>query len=95
MQIPSVYHDRTANGLRLRYFTATKAMEYFLPSETLRQRDPKTGELLSRSTSSASSPIVKIDLKGVYGVGVSWSDRSDIYSYDTLKEISESLNLSQ
>jgi DUF971 family protein len=52
----------------------------------LRNYDPKTGKLFQQTTAS-SLPIQKIETKGTYGVGITWKDRSDIYTYDILKEI--------
>lgn len=36
--------------------------------------------------------ISKIDLKGAYGVGIVWADRSDIFPFDILKEIVDELD---
>ena len=85
-----MYHDKASNGIRLRYFTADKAFEYYLKSEELRVRDAKTGTTIIDSADNEVNRIIKhIELKGSYGVGIVWNDRTDIYPFDILKEICE------
>jgi hypothetical protein len=53
-------------------------------------RDAKTGATITDCADNEVNRIIKhIELKGSYGVGIVWNDRTDIYPYDILKEICE------
>mmetsp|Transcript_18140 Transcript_18140/g.17475 ORF Transcript_18140/g.17475 Transcript_18140/m.17475 type:complete len:561 (+) Transcript_18140:74-1756(+) len=84
-------------GLVVRYYTATKALEYIIPAIELRLRDPSTGSLLANHLALRNKLEVGgveplfIDFKGNYGIAINWNDGyfQDIYPYDVLKELGE------
>lgn len=43
MQLPQLAYIEKRNEIILRYYTATQAIEYRLPSSSLRYHDPLTG----------------------------------------------------
>lgn len=74
--------------LRLRYFTASSASEHNLAVEQLRGVDPATGKGREIVLKSSTVSIARLELKGRYGVGITWSDgASEIYSYSVLREL--------
>lgn len=85
--IPSVSLEAQGKVLRLRYFTASSASEHNLNAEQLRGVDPATGKPREIPVKSSVS-IARMELKGHYGVGITWSDgASEIYSYSVLREL--------
>lgn len=85
----------------LRYFTVSQAIEYAIPKDELRMRDPKSGKRLINSDQMKSSLVGVIpthfDFKGHYGVAINWSDGfyADIFPYDVLKLIAEEMSTSR
>lgn len=79
----------------LRYFTPSQAVEYLIPHEELRVRDPNTGKVVRGEDKQKYKDItpVKFDSKGNYGVGIVWSDGhyADIFKYDVLKSIADEI----
>jgi DUF971 family protein len=99
-QVPSISLSSSGEQVLLRYYTASRTVEFALPSEELRLRDPMTGRprpLLPGSTAEEARAQLKgvrpvrFDHKGHYGVAVVWSDGhfADIFPYDILRSIAE------
>jgi Mrp family chromosome partitioning ATPase/DUF971 family protein len=87
--IPAVLIEKDGSGLRLRYFEATDNSEFRVPISALKAIDPSNGN--SREVKSSNKlTIDRVEMKGQYGVGVTWSDGLvDIYRYDVLKGIAQ------
>eukprot|EP00598_Pedospumella_elongata_P002446 CAMPEP_0184979662 /NCGR_PEP_ID=MMETSP1098-20130426/9857_1 /TAXON_ID=89044 /ORGANISM="Spumella elongata, Strain CCAP 955/1" /LENGTH=572 /DNA_ID=CAMNT_0027502991 /DNA_START=34 /DNA_END=1753 /DNA_ORIENTATION=- len=88
--VPSVSYSKHRGVLLLRYFTASQAVEYAIPAQELRMRDPMTGKTRSLPSSAVEDAYpTAFDLKGHYGVSIVWSDGhfADIYPYDVLRDI--------
>lgn len=81
--------EKDGSGLRLRYFEATDNSEFRVPISALKAIDPSNGN--SREVKSSNKlTIDRVEMKGQYGVGVTWSDGLvDIYRYDVLKGIAQ------
>ena len=86
--VPSVTFVE-GRGIVLRYFTPSHAIEYSIAPSELRCRDPKTGGIITDSSSFKNIKPLHFDFKGNYGVAIYWSDGhyADIYPYDVLKKI--------
>eukprot|EP01039_Chlorochromonas_danica_P000382 gene382-415_t len=99
--IPSFRWEEERQGLRLRYFTAARAFEYFIPASVLEVVDAETGTLPSesssmtaasgRGTGSSSSKVLGVEAKGHYGLSVIWKHQTKIFPFDVLKMIADSL----
>lgn len=90
-------YSRARDVLILRYFTASQAIEYAIPSAELRARDPMSGQVrtpLPGSPSSEGAYPTTLDLKGQYGVAIVWSDGhfADIYPYEVLRKIAQDIS---
>lgn len=86
----------------MRYFLPSHALEFNIPLEQLRTRDPQTGLILPTYEKQTKeqiqatfndTTITKLDFKGAYGVAFVWSDGhyADIFPFDTLRKIGEEL----
>lgn len=75
----------------MRYFGSTDSSEYSIPVQALKKIEPNTGNLLVGDLKiSPAIAIQRIEMKGLYGVGVTWSDgQVDIYRYDVLKGLAQ------
>jgi Mrp family chromosome partitioning ATPase/DUF971 family protein len=87
--IPSVSYIEN-RGVVLRYFSPASAVEFVIPKEELRKRDPRTGALKLNSPSmilngsmhtsiidvksTRTATPVHFDVRGNYGVAITWSD---------------------
>lgn len=86
--------------LRLCYFSMAGNQEVLLPASALRAVDPSNGVKLSDHKQETSHinrlsnvTITRSELKGMYGVSITWSDqRVDIYRYDVLRDLGVSLS---
>lgn len=64
--------------------------ESTIPVEALKIVHPRTGMAQTDIKVPSNLRIERIELKGLYGIGVSWSDgQVDIYPYDVLKGLAQ------
>jgi hypothetical protein len=66
-----------------RFFSEHGALQVSIPPETLRARDPKTGEIMDNGNSEIVQHVPKLfparlDPKGRYGYSVQWADGATI-----------------
>jgi hypothetical protein len=88
LTIPSVSVVDQGKRIRIRYFTTTQASEYILTAEELKRYEASTGTIRKESNSSSGNTIDRLELKGMYGIGITWSDGAvDIYPYHILRLI--------
>lgn len=82
--------DKDGRGLRLCYFGSVDSSESRIPVEALKVVHPRTGLAQADIKVPSNLKIERIELKGLYGIGVSWSDgQVDIYPYDVLKGLAQ------
>jgi DUF971 family protein len=88
-------------GIVLRYFGTNSASEYVVSPESLRKRDPRTGvvrkddtsrfhRIIGNSLNTSKIPVpTHFEIRGNYGVSITWSDGfdADIYPFEILKKI--------
>ena len=95
LQTPWIGYVEAREAVVLRYFSAHKAEEFYIPALELRIRDPKTGKIIANESTSQYKGCtpVKFEPKGNYGVAIIWSDGfyADIYSFAVLREIADEL----
>lgn len=76
--------------MRLRYFGSIDSSESTIPVDALKIVHPRTGLAQDDVKIPPNLKIERIELKGLYGIGVSWSDgQVDIYPYDVLKGLAQ------
>ena len=96
LQVPSISFDADKGQVVLKYFGASRTMEFAIPAAELRMRDPMTGKRhLSQNKDFKGIFPDKFEQKGNYGVAVVWNDGhfADIYPYDVLRFIAEDVLL--
>lgn len=83
--------QKEKGALLLRYFGPKSAEELLVPQEELRNRDPRSGNLLTSSATKTTTTAViqRLSLRGRYGIGIEWSDgrHEDIFSFEALRRI--------
>ena len=84
--MPSVQLDKKTNSIRVRYFDASSVSEHVIPSKQLLSVDPKSGHNVSNGLTSLPE-LISIETIGHYGVGIRWSDKYEIFSFDAINYI--------
>ena len=81
--VASTHLSLNEEGFLARFFSEKGAMQVSIPAESLRARDPKTGEVINTDNGGMAlkSPRLlpaKLDPKGRYGYAVEWADGATI-----------------
>ncbi len=82
--------EKDGSKLRVRYFGSNDTTEYLIPATDLRNIDPSTGNARVEKTNARNVTISRLEIKGIYGVGITWSDgQVDIYRFNVLKGVAQ------